>query len=63
MKFLCLAYEDESALNALSESEWHDLRQETLDYVDELRAGGMLVSAEPLRSARTASTVRVRKGE
>lgn len=60
MKFLCLAYEEEQTLNALSQSEWHALRQETLDYVEELRASGHLLDARPLQSARTASTLRVR---
>lgn len=62
MKYLCLAYEEESTLNGLSESEWHELRQETLEYVDSLRASGHLVDTRPLRSATTASTVRIRNG-
>jgi hypothetical protein len=63
MKFLCLAYEKESRLNALSGREWELLRRETLDYVGELRQQGCLVSAEPLQSVRTAVTVRVRDGQ
>jgi len=63
MKYLCLAYEEESKLSSLSRSEWDDLRNETLAYVDELRRRGKLISAEPLQSARTASTVRVRNGK
>ena len=62
MKFLCFAYEDEQALNDLSESEWHRLRQEVLDYVEDLRASGKLVSTNALQSKRTAATVRVRNG-
>ena len=62
MKYLCLAYEQESTLNALSKSDWDMLRRETLDYVEGLRRKGVLVSAEPLQSIRTASTVRVRNG-
>jgi len=62
MKYLCLAYEQESTLNALSKSDWDLLRRETLDYVEGLRRKGVLVSAEPLQSIRTASTVRVRDG-
>ena len=62
MKFLCLAYEEERVLNELSPSEWAALRTETLDYVDELRRTGRLVSAEPLQSARTARTIQVREG-
>ena len=62
MKYLCLAYEEESKLNALSRSQWDLLRRETLDYVEELKQGGYLLSAEPLQSTRTAATVRVRNG-
>ncbi len=63
MKFLCLACEEESVLNALSKSEWDLLRRETLDYVEELRRSGRLIATEPLQSARTAATVRLRDGK
>jgi hypothetical protein len=62
MKFLCLAYEEERVLNALNEDEWRALRDETLAYVDGLRASGHLIDTRPLQSATTASTVRVRGG-
>lgn len=62
MKFLCFAYEEERVLNALSQAEWQALRQETLDYVDSLRASGRLIEAQPLQGAATASIVRVRNG-
>jgi hypothetical protein len=63
MKYLCLAYEEESKLNSLSKSEWELLRRETLDYVEELRQKDYLILAEPLQSVQTASTVRVRNGK
>lgn len=63
MKYLCLAYEEESKLNALSKSEWELLRSETLAYVEELRSTGRLITAEPLQSVTTAATVRVRGGK
>ncbi len=63
MKYLCLAYEEESKLDALSRGEWDLLRHETLDYGEQLRKGGYLLSAEPLQSTRTATTVRVRHGQ
>ena len=63
MKYLCLAYEEEGRLNSLSKSEWDLLRRETLEYVEELRQKGYLMSAEPLQSVRTAATVRVRGGK
>lgn len=62
MKYLCMAFEEESILNALSKSDWEVLRKETLDYVADLQKKGHLISAEPLQSVRTASTVRVRSG-
>ena len=63
MKYLCLAYEEEKTLNALSRSEWDALRAETLSYVEELRKKGHLVAAEALQSVRTSTTVRVRGGK
>ena len=62
MKFLCMAFEEEQALNALSGEEWRDLRQEVLDYVAKLQSEGHLLAAHPLQSTRTASTVRIRNG-
>src|SRR6185503_10848213 len=58
----CLAYEEEQKLNALSESEWHALRDETLAYVEELRKRGQYVTSAALQSVHTATTVRVRNG-
>jgi hypothetical protein len=63
VKYLCLAYEEEGRLNALSRTEWGALRVQTLDYVEELRQKGRLISTEPLQSVRSAVTVRVREGE
>lgn len=63
MKFLCLAYEEQKKLDELSTSEWQALRQETLDYVASLQKRGVLMTANPLQSAATASTVRVRNGK
>jgi len=62
MKYLCLAYEEESVLNALSKEEWDALRRETLDFLDELKARGYLLAAEPLKSAASAVTLKVRGG-
>ena len=63
MKFLCLAWEDEAKLNALTDAEWDALRRETLAYVDKLLKNGRLVATEPLQSAHTSATVRVRDGK
>ena len=63
MKYICLAYEEENKLNALSRGEWDALREETLSYLEELRTRGHVVAAEALQSVRTAATVRVRSGK
>jgi hypothetical protein len=60
MKYLCLAYEEEAKLSALSRSEWDALRNETLAYVESLRKNHHLIATQALQSARTATTVRVR---
>ncbi len=63
MKYLCLAYEEQKKLDDLSRSEWDDLRQETLGYVETLRRNGHLLSTQALQSVQTAATVRVRSGQ
>ena len=63
MKYLCIAYEEQQKLDALSQSEWQALRQETLDYVESLRKRGRLIVTHALQSATTASTVRIRSGK
>jgi len=62
MKFLCLAYEEQAVLDALTRTEWDALRTETLAYLEILEKGGHLVRADPLQSAQTAATLRVRGG-
>ena len=63
MKYLCLAYEEEKKLNALSKSEWDALRNETLTYVEELKNRGYVIAVEALQSVQTATTVRMRDGK
>lgn len=63
MKYLCLAYEEEAALNALSLDEWQALRQETLEYVAKLRERGHLLDTLPLQSASKAATLRIRNNK
>jgi len=63
MKYLCLAYEEETKLTDLTQSEWDALRGETLTYLDELKRKGQVLTAEALQSVRTATTVRVRNGK
>ena len=63
MKYLCLAYEEQRVFDEMPEHEWEALRDETLAYVESLRADGRLIDTQPLQSAATAATVRVRDGK
>ena len=54
--------EQEQTFHEMPRAEWEALRDETLAYVEVLRKSGHLISTEPLKSARTAVTVRVRDG-
>lgn len=62
MKYLCLIYNEERKLDAMSESEWEALVGEVLAYDEELRQKGHFIAAEALQRAQTATTVRVRSG-
>ena len=62
MKYLCLAYEEEEKLNALTPREWTALRSETLACLDDLKRSGRMISAEALQGVKAAATVRVRNG-
>jgi hypothetical protein len=63
MKYLCLAYEQESKLAAMPREQWQALREETLAYVEQIRRSGHLLDASPLQTVRSAATVRVRNGQ
>ena len=61
MKYLCLAYGDESKMNALSKSELDALMSELAVYDEELQKSGHLVSGTSLGWA--ATTLRLRNGK
>jgi hypothetical protein len=63
MKYLCLIFFDEQKLEVLSKSEAAALTEETFAYDEALRQSGHLLVAQPLQSAQTATTVRVRNGK
>ncbi len=62
MKYLCLIYNEEKRLDAMSRSEWEALVRETLSYNDDLRGKGHFIVAQVLQRAETATTVRIRNG-
>jgi hypothetical protein len=60
MKYLCLVYGDEQALDALSKGEMEVLVAESLTYDDVLRRSGHYLVSEALQPVKAAKTVRVR---
>jgi hypothetical protein len=59
---MCLAYEDEKTFDDMSREEWDALRNETVAYVEDLRASGHLIATHALQTLRKAATVKVRAG-
>ncbi|MDD3764882.1 MAG: YciI family protein [Nevskiales bacterium] len=56
MKYLCLVYSDERALEGFPDSE-------CMACGDALRASGQMIAAEALQPVATATTLRVRDGK
>jgi hypothetical protein len=60
MKYLCLVYGEEKALEALSKAEMAALVDASLAHDDVLRKSGHYLVSEALQRVETAKTVRVR---
>lgn len=60
MKYLCLVYNDEKQLDALTPSEYDALIDETLAYGEEIRQSGHYISSNALEYVASATTIRVR---
>ena len=60
MKYLCLAHEEEALFKAMPQEQWLALGQETLDYVESLKASGHLIATHELQSANHGVLLRVR---
>ena len=63
MKYLCMIYCEEKALNAMTKGEYDALTAEALAYDDELRRGGHFIVANALQPVHTATSVRIRAGK
>ena len=62
MKYLCLIYDEEKKLAALSEQELATLMGEYGAFTQEIRGSGHFVAGHELQPTQTATTVRVRGG-
>jgi hypothetical protein len=63
MRFLCLVYQDEEKLAALSQPQTDSLVGACIGWVEELEKGGHHILSAGLQSVRSAATVRVRNGK
>ncbi|MEO6238939.1 MAG: YciI family protein [Vicinamibacterales bacterium] len=62
MKYLCLIYNEERNLAALSKAEWEALRGEYTVFTEGIRVTGHYLGGEGLQPTATGRTVRVRDG-
>jgi hypothetical protein len=62
MKYLCLVYSEETALEAMPEGEFWAFSDEHVALDEELKKSGHSIVAEALQPAHAAKTVRVRDG-
>jgi hypothetical protein len=63
MRYLLLCYDDSAAWEKAGETALRQAREEAVQLVQQLAAKGQYVSAAPLHSTATATSVRVRAGK
>jgi hypothetical protein len=62
LRYLCLVYEEEAKLDALSEHQSAAIADEDFDYLEELQGNGHYVASARLQPAETAATIRTHNG-
>jgi len=63
MRYLCLIYDEEKKLAAMSQSESDAFMGEYFAFTDGIRSSGHYIGGEALQSVQTATTVRSRNGK
>ncbi len=63
MKYLCLIYDEEQKLSAMSKTESDAFMREYFEFTESIRKSGNYVAGEALQPVSTATTVRVRNGK
>ena len=63
MRYLCLIYDEEKKLAALSKSESEAFMGEYFAFTEGIKKSGHHVGGEALQPVQTATTVRVRNGK
>ncbi len=63
MRYLCLIYDEEKKLDAMSKSESDAFMGEYFTFTEGIRKSGHYLGGEALQPVQTATTVRVRHGK
>ena len=63
MKYLCLIYDEEKKMGAMSQSESATFMGEYFAFTEGIRKSGHYVAGEALQPVQTATTVRIRNGK
>jgi hypothetical protein len=63
MKYLCLIYDEESKMAAMSKTEADAFMGEYFTFTDDVKKSGRYIGGEALQPVHTATTVRVRNGK
>ena len=63
MKYLCLIYDEEKKVGAMSKCESDAFMGEYFAFTDAIRKSGHYIGGEALQPVQTATTVRLRNGK
>lgn len=63
MRYLCLIYEDQKQMGAMSKSEMDAFVGEYFAFTDAIKKSGHHLGGEALQPVQTATTVRIRNGK
>jgi hypothetical protein len=63
MRYLCLIYDEEKKLGAMSQAEQEKFMGEYFAFTDDIKKNGAYIGGEALQPINTATTVRVRNGK
>lgn len=63
MRYLCLIYDDEKKVNAMSQKDQESFIGEYFAFGDGIKKSGHYIGGEALQPVNTATTVRVRNGK
>ena len=63
MKYLCLIYDEEKTMGAMSKSEGEAFMGEYFAFTEAIKKSGQYVAGEALQPVQTATSVRIRNGK